>query len=160
MTGKSIKSSGVLHDWLITIAIIFISIFGVILALICIYALPNQTVKPLSGAAYFICSAVSIGYFLLLRWKKETTIFKEEAEPGIIIVKETISDKILKWIVTVYALFFVLDGFAVTMICIYALPDKTTQPMAGLLYFLSGCIVLATFVFVVWKNGSTKTIQA
>lgn len=159
MTEKTSKSSGILHDWLITVAIILISFFGVILSLICIFSLPDQTVQPFTGAIFFICSSLIVCFFLVLRWKKEAAIYKDEKASNILIIKETISDKILKWIVAICAFFLVFDGLAVAMICIYALPDKTTQPIAGLLFFLSGCIVLASFVFVVWKNWSSNPLK-
>lgn len=146
-----------LHNWLITLAIILISIFGVILSLICIYALPDQSVRPDIGAIFFIVSAILIAALLFLRWNKEKalenkTISTNTNETDTIIIKETISDKILKWIVTIYSLFFAFDGIAITLICIYALPDKTVQPKVGIIYFFSGTIILASFLFVVWKN--------
>ena len=64
----------------ITVAIIFISIFGVILSLICIYSLPDQTVQPFIGAIFFICSAILVSFFLVLRWKKETAIYKDKKD--------------------------------------------------------------------------------
>lgn len=151
------KSSGALHNWLITLAVIFLSIFGVIISLICIYSLPDQTVKPLTGAIFYIGSAVLIVFFLFLRWRKDKAKEGEILSAGTdetdkIIIKETISDKILKWLVTIYAFFFVLDGLAIALICIYALPDKTVQPKVGMIYVLAGAIVLGSFIFVVWKN--------
>lgn len=69
--GLNRKSSNTLQNWLITLSIFFISFFGVILALIFIFALPDKTVRPLEGSLFFISSSVIVVAFLFLRWKKE-----------------------------------------------------------------------------------------
>jgi hypothetical protein len=155
------KSTGAVHDWLITVAIVFISLFGVILALITIFSLPDQSVRPSTGAVFYLCSAVLISLFLFFRWKKEKAL-EEHAllnrTEGLerIFVKETISDKIIKWLVTIYSVFFIFAGISISLIIIYALPDKTTQPKVALFFYLGGSIVLASFIIVVWKNWTSK----
>ena len=155
------KSSIALHNWLLTLAVIFISVFGVIISLVCIFSLPDRTVRPQIGAIFYIGSVLLIILFLFLRWKKEKAIegkilsaVPDKADN--IIIKETISDKILKWIATIYSFFFVLQSIVIALICIYALPDKTVQPKVGAIYFLGGAIVLGSFIFVVWKNWISK----
>ena len=155
------KSSGALHNWLLTLAVIFISVFGVIISLVCIFSLPDRTVRPQTGAIFYIGSVLLIILFLFLRWKKEKAkegkiLSAVEDQTEYIIIKETISEKILKWIVTIYSFFFVLQSIVIALICIYALPDKTVQPKVGAIYFLGGAIVLGSFIFVVWKNWISK----
>jgi uncharacterized membrane protein YedE/YeeE len=155
------RSSGGFHNWLITLAIIFLSVFGVILSLICIYSMPNHAVRPAIGAVFYICSAIVIVFLLFLRWRRDIAIeegilLKAIRESEKFVIKDSISDKIVKWVVTIYAFFFVLDGLALALICIYALPDKTVQPKVGVLYLFAGSIVLASFVFVVWKNWMSE----
>jgi uncharacterized membrane protein YqjE len=83
--GLNRKSSNTLQNWLITLSIFFISFFGVILALIFIFALPDKTVRPLEGSLFFISSSVIVVAFLFLRWKKEKA---QESE----ILSQTLSE--------------------------------------------------------------------
>ncbi len=154
-------SSGALHNWLITLAVLFTSFCGFIIALICIFALPDKTVRPLEGSLFYIGGALFVIGLLFLRWKKEKVEESEvidqiQTRGTKIIIKENISDIIIKWIVAVYCMSYSIYGFAITLICIYALPDKTSQPKVGIIYFLSGNIMLACFIIVVWKNWASK----
>ncbi len=99
-----IKSSGKAHNWLITLALIFISFFGLILALVCIFSLPDGTVRPLLGSLFYISSSFIIIAILFLRWKKEKAqenkIFKDtQSDVSRIVTRENVSDKIIKWLV-------------------------------------------------------------
>jgi hypothetical protein len=42
------------------------------------------------------------------------------------------------------------------MIVIYALPDKATQPKVAMFFYVGGALVLASFIFVVWRNWTSK----
>jgi hypothetical protein len=54
--------------------------------------------------------------------------------------------------------FFVFISIATTLICIYALPDKTVQPKVGIIYLMGGAVVIASFIFVVWKNWVSEKL--
>ena len=58
--GLNQRSPNNLHNWLITLSLFFISFFGVILALTCIFALPDKTVRPLEGSTFFISGSVIV----------------------------------------------------------------------------------------------------
>jgi len=151
------RSSNTLHNWLITISVFLIAFFGVILALIFIYALPDKTVRPLEGCLFYISGSVIVVAFLFLRWKKEKAqeseiLSQTLSETPKIIINETTSDKIIKWIVTIFSFSYAFWGLAIALICIFALPDKSVQPQIGIYYFLGSAIVIGSFVFVVWKN--------
>jgi hypothetical protein len=96
------STSGVFQDWLITLSILFVSFCGTILAMICIYALPDKSVRPFEGSLFFLGSSVILIVLLFLRWKKEKVeevnikINKIEDETPKIIIKESISDKVIK----------------------------------------------------------------
>ena len=146
------------HTWLITASITFLVIFGVILSLVCIYALPDGSVQPMLGSIFFLVSAALIVLMLSLIWRKERIVRQDRAENAMnrelmaASVNEALSDKILKWVVSIYSLFFVFQSVAIALICIYSLPDKTVQPAIGFIYFLGGAFVIGCFVYTVWKR--------
>lgn len=116
--GLNRKSSNTLQNWLITLSIFFISFFGVILALIFIFALPDKTVRPLEGSLFFISSSVIVVAFLFLRWKKENAqeseiLSQTLSETPKIIINETTSDKTIKWMVTIFCILYAFWGFAI-----------------------------------------------
>lgn len=55
----------------------FYLLFGVILALVCIFSLPDGTVRPLQGSLFYISSSFIIIALLFLRWKNEN-VFEVE----------------------------------------------------------------------------------
>ncbi|MCP4692499.1 MAG: hypothetical protein GY859_30930 [Desulfobacterales bacterium] len=159
MTKKAIeaRSTGALSNWIVTISILFMSFSGVTIALICIYSLPDRTVRPLEGGLYFIGSSVVIIGLLFFRWRKDKalenkTLNNSRTEISKIVVMESGSEKVLKWLVTIFSFYCAIMGVCIALICIYALPDKTVQPLSGALYALSCMIVLGCFIFTVWKN--------
>jgi len=147
-----------IQNWLITIAVIFFSFFSVLIALICIFALPDRSSQPFTGGIFFLGGVLLLGFMLMFLWSREKALEKEilnakEVESAQrLIIKETLSDKIIKWLVTIFSLFFVLDGVAIALICIYALPTGVSQPKIGALYFSGSAIVLGCFIIVVCKN--------
>ena len=143
------------HAWIVTLSILFFSIASTVLALVCIYSLPDNSVKPLQGGIFFLTGAVVLIFFLFFRWKKEIVTNSDSQ----FVVKENLSDKILKWITALFCFGYVFWGFAIALICIYALPDKSVQPKIGTIYFLGSAIVFASFIFVVWKNWVSNTKQ-
>ena len=161
---SSKSTSDSINSWVITIIIIVISFSGITLSLICIYALPDRTVKPFDGSLYFAAASVVIVALLVYFMNREKRLLFQkinqlELKNQTIIVQENISDKILKWIVTLFSLFFILASYSTALICIYALPDKTTQPLAGIAYFCSGALVLSVLLIVLWKNWASKRPQ-
>jgi hypothetical protein len=158
------KSSDGLHKWLITLSILFIPYLGLVLSVICIYALPDKTVNPFAGAAYFAGGVIAVIPLVLLRWKKDKAIQLEAVTDTCcdsrIIIKESLSDKILRWIVTIFSILIAGHGLTLTRICTYGMPDKSMQPMAGALYFLATAGLLATLVFAIWsRTRSLKLLR-
>ncbi len=153
------KSSGALHNWIVTLAVLFTAFSSVALALSCIFSLPDQSVRPVEGSLFFLSGAVIVIGLLFLRWKKEKAEeidVIDRLQGQRIIIKESINDKVIKWVVTVYCFMHGLYGLAIALICIYALPDQSSQPKAGILYLLSSAIMLGCFIIVVWKNWASK----
>ncbi len=140
------------QSWVITFSVLFFALSGTVLALVCIYALPDKTVRPFLGGLIFCGGSFVLIALLIIHWKKDIAILPNNQ----IMVKENLSDKILKWITTLFCFGFSFWGLAIALICIYALPDKTFQPKTGAIYFLGSAFVIASLVFVVWKNWKTK----
>ena len=147
-----------MQSWLLTIAVIFFSLFGVILSLICIYALPDGTIQPKLGSIFFICSAVVIVAVFLVVRRKERAVLRQLTENqstidvAITPIQAGISEKILQWVVMVFGLLFAFSSISLALICIYALPDYSMQPQTGLIYLLGGTFVVGCFIYAVWKN--------
>ena len=148
------STTNLLQSWIITLSILFFSFSSAVLALVCIYSLPDKSVKPLEGGLFFLGGTIVLIVLLLFRWKKDIAISSNNR----MIVTENLSDKIIKWITALFCFGYAFWGFTIALICIYALPDKTFQPKTGIIYFLGSAIVVASFVFVVWKNWTTKKL--
>ncbi len=134
------------QNWLLTIVIMLFSFTGVTLAMICIFALPDGSSKPLIGVYYFWGGAIAFSTFLYVLWKKQREI-----------IQESISDKIIRWLVTIFSLFFTFDGLVLALICIYSLPTKTSQPQIGALYFLGSVIIIANYILIIYRGYISKT---
>jgi peptidoglycan/LPS O-acetylase OafA/YrhL len=152
--------TGAFRCWIVLISTILISFGGILLALVCIYSLPDRTTRPFIGSFFYLVSAIILIFYFLMQWKKEKAIEKkllqeEKFQDAIIIVRETLSDKFLKWIITIFAIFFTFLSIGISLICIFALPDETVQPQAGALYLMSGLLVIGVLAFAALKNWSS-----
>lgn len=152
-----LRTSSAIRTWVTALLTGFISLFGVVLALVCIFALPDGTTRPASGAAFYFSSALILSFYYLLVWKKDKAIERRmlsgaKTDHMVWVVKESVSDKVMKWVVAIFTLGFIFSSLSIALICVYALPDKTVQPQIGIQFFLSGVLVLGVMVFVVCKN--------
>ncbi len=149
-----------IQNWVITISCIFLSISGVVLALVCIFSLPDKSTRPLLGSICFIASTLLLMTLLLfLRRNSERYQISQlagatsvDSDAANAILREAVSDKVLKWVVTLFSVFFAYGGVPFGLICIYSLPDKTVQPAVGAVYFFCSTSLIATFIYVVWKK--------
>ena len=57
------------------------------------------------------------------------------------------------------AIFISFSGIILSLICIYALTNRTIQPLAGIAYSSSGALVLSVILIVLWKNWASKRPQ-
>ncbi len=151
------RSTGALSSWITTISILFMALGGLTASLICIFALPDKSVRPLTCGLFFIGGSIVLVGLLFFRWRKDKAVEERLLEgsrtrSSRMVVMESMSDKILKWLVTLFSLYYACLGSVTGLICIYALPDKTVQPIPGLVYSLSAAIILGCFIVVVWKN--------
>lgn len=133
------------QNWFLTILFICFSLISVMLALICIYALPDGSSQPLLGVYFFWGGAIALSAFLFMLWKRQREI-----------LQESISDRIIRWLVSIFSLFFAFDGIVLTLICFYSLPTKTPQPQIGVLYFLGSVIVVCSYVLIIYRGYISK----
>jgi drug/metabolite transporter (DMT)-like permease len=115
------------------------------LALICIYALPDRSSQPLLGVYFFWGGAIALSAFLFMLWKKQREI-----------VQESISDKIIRWLVSIFSMFFAFNGIVLTLICFYSLPTNTPQPQIGVLYFLGSVIIIFSYIVIIYRGYISK----
>jgi len=156
---KYSTASKALRDWVIMLTTVLISFSGISLALMCIYSLPDSSTRPAVGSLFYLFSALPLISYITMQWRKERTAKNNLGNELSVVSRETISDKIQKWIVTIFALLFTLLSIGVSLICIYSLPDGSVQAQAGVIYLLSGFAVTGTLVFVVWKNQSAADLS-
>lgn len=145
------------HGLILVILSIFISTIGFLLALICIYSLPDKSVKPFDGSLYFCGTSILIASILIYQSKRERiALLRKIADKASLASHDIIiipfQDSLTKWLVTISSFAYVFICFTIGLICIYALPDKTVQPLTGALYFLNGSLILSVFLIVIWKH--------
>ncbi|SHJ01798.1 hypothetical protein SAMN02745216_00925 [Desulfatibacillum alkenivorans DSM 16219] len=148
---------------LLALAVIAFSAIGFITALICIFALPDHTVRPWAAAGiYFACSlplSVLVYVFGRVNLRKYSLAPEEEGGPPPVgfVLKEGASDKALKWIVLIYPIIFGFWGVMIGLICIFALPDETVQPQVSVCFFIASVIImLSSLLAVIKTTGKTK----
>jgi hypothetical protein len=106
-------------------------------------------------------------FYFVLEWRKSKSVetgLLNEAEHGVekIVAYESLSDKILKWMITLAGLFFTLFSYFIVAIIVYGTYDDTVQPQATyplpLLAF--ELAVTGVIVFIVWKKRSARKLKS
>lgn len=151
---SQLKASGTLKQWVTTLSTIIISFSGVAASLLCLYSLPGESTGPFVGSLFYLISSITLCVYFILQWKADKMIeYRGSNEAGSkVIIRGSLSDKILKWAISVFAALFSILSTGIALICIYALPDKTVRPQAGILFLFSGFIVVSILTFTLWKN--------
>lgn len=158
---KYFKLTGTIRLWAITLVAILISFCGILLALMCIYSIPDGSNRAIVGSFFHICSSFTlISYFLMECRKIENFKVKLNGEANQrnikIIINESLSAYLLKWIISIYSICFAVSSIGIALICIYGIPDGTAQPQTSILFLLSGFIVMLVLVFASWNNWSVS----
>jgi hypothetical protein len=143
MTSDAQKSSPpkFIQHWIVTLSILFFSILGVLIALLYLFAFSD--VRPLDGSYYYVGSSIIMAVFLIFRMRN--------VENNGSAFKASISGKIIRWLVGLFAIFYIFWGLILALFCLF----NETNVMyfnAGAVYFCGGAAVLAVFVFSIWKN--------
>jgi len=140
------------HSWLTAIFTLFISFSGIVLSLMCIYSLPDLSVRPSIGSLFYLLSSLTVSIYLTMQWRGLSISNTQTNSETKMSSSSVISDNILKWFVAMFTLSFILLSFGIALICIYALPDHSVQAGAGAMFFLGGLVAIVALVYIVWKN--------
>jgi hypothetical protein len=130
-----------IHQWIVSLSVMFFSIFGVLIALLYLFAFSD--VRPLDGGFYYVGSSVIMTTFLVFQLRKAGT--------KNIAISTNLSDKIIKWLVALFSLFYIFCGLALSLLCLFN-ETGVIYFKSGAVYFISSAFVLAAFVFAVWKK--------
>jgi hypothetical protein len=159
MSNKEIhlKSSGVRRMWAITLTAMVIAFGGILLSCMCIFPLPGNQTMPITGSFFYLFGSFVLASCLALEFRKENSIdtnLMAEAIKGSanIVVNESKSVHVLKWMISLFLIFFAFFSAVLALVCIFRLPDNTVQPQAAILFLLSGITVMSILVFTLWKN--------
>jgi hypothetical protein len=151
-SAENVPKISTLQIWLISLSVLGLSFGGFVLALICIFSIPGKSF-PLEGSFYFIGSSILIvGLLFLLSKKAQCQSIGAKDEQGFVSSSHKLSDKLLTWGVSFYSFVFVFFGLILSLICIFALPNKTAEPAVGAVYFVGSAGVLGSFVYVLFKR--------
>jgi hypothetical protein len=150
--------AGALQQWIIALFVLVIASGSVVLSLKCLQTLPDDSTKPFIGSLFYLLSSIVLCCYFVFQWKAEKIVLgkvKNNAclEAGHkVIVREYLSQKILKWIITIFAVIILLLNIATANVCVYGFPDKTLRPLPKILYMLIGFIVIGILVYKLWKE--------
>jgi Na+/melibiose symporter-like transporter len=156
-----LKSIGLSRRTIITLTVILISIGVILMLLMCIYPLPGQSTIPITGSLFYLLTTLAILSYFFLQWKRvksiEAELVKAETYKKIeLVLKESMTDKILKWIITITAIFIALLSTGTIYICIYGLYDRRVQAQPSILFFIGGLILIGILVYEIYKKWSSS----
>lgn len=123
-----------MRNVVLTTLVFLVGIIGLILSLIQIYASPDGLSYPLNGSIVHIGSSIFILAFCYNI--------------------DNFTSTIIKWITTVFIAIYSIFGFLLALICLYALENGQTEPLASAL-FVTSSMVVASGVFFIIKNTSS-----
>lgn len=161
---KSLKAS---RRVMVVLSAILILFGGVILTFMQVVVFPYPSTMEMTGRVTYFFSAVSLIFYFMLEWRNAKSVetgLLNEAGHGVekIITYESLSDKILKWMITLVGLFFALFSYSIVAVIAYRTYDDTVQPQATyplpLLAF--ELAVTGVIVFIVWKKRSARKLKS
>lgn len=154
-----------LWQWIIMVLIIAITFTIVFGGLFCLQRLPDNSVRPLTGSFIYLLGSIILCIFYWNHQRKEKIGLSEAINKNShkidykAIGQEALSDKILKWIVTILAVIFALLNIAAVHVSVYGLPDKIIRPLPGVIYIFSGFIVISILAYRLWKENHWSKIE-
>lgn len=152
-----LQSSRTFRGLIIALSAILIVFGMIILTLANVSSLPKISIIPLVGKFFYPFSALAFTAYFVLEWRKEkqlkTRLVDNPDLQGVEInVIESLSEKILRWMVSIMAFIFVVVSLGFILICTYGIYEGTLKPHANRI-ILGELIVIGTaiLVFVAWR---------
>ena len=129
-----------MKNTLLTILLALIAFIGLSLALMQLYANPDEISRPLYGSIEYLATSIFIFSFLY-NLDENTSV-------------------VLKWINISFVSAFAVWGLLLVLICLYASPTEQNEPLASVLFLTSMMISSSGIFFLVRKIrvASTTTI--
>jgi len=150
------QSSGIYRQLIIALSVLLVLFGAVFLSLIHIYSFPENSTVPVAGVALYLLSALFLVAYYILQWR---TYNRNENElknyPCLKDLKfvtiESISEKILRWTITIMALIFTIVSLIFVLICIYGY-HKDSAPPHNERVFIGELVVVGTavLIFIGW----------
>jgi small-conductance mechanosensitive channel len=150
-----LRLSGAFRQWMVLLSTTIVSFSGVCAAYFCLFTLPDQTSRPFTGSLFYFCSALLLITFFVLQWNGEKIGLPDtrNIESRKIIIKDYFSEKIIKWVMALYAAIFTLLSIAAAILCLFfGLPDKSVRPDAAVIFLFSGLSAISILTFALWRN--------
>ena len=143
-------------QWAIALSSLFLSVCSVLMALRCLQLFSDNSTKPGIGCSiYFFGSVVLFLYFFIL-WKSDKALRKSlSSETRFVLIKrETLSESILRWVMSIIAIPIVFSNLATAWVCIYKLPGKSSRPLPGLTFLLISITLISCLFLRLGKERS------
>lgn len=150
-----VRLSGAFRHWMVLLSTTIVSFSGVCAAYFCLFTLPDQISRPLTGSLFYLCSAFLLITKFILQWNGEKVGLADtrKKESRKIVIKEYFSEKIIKWVMALYAVGFTLLSLAAAILCLFfGLPDKSVRPDAAVIFLFSGLSAISILTFALWRN--------
>jgi hypothetical protein len=143
-------------QWAITLSALFVSLCSVLMALRCLQLFSDNLTKPAIGCSiYFFGTVVLCLYFFILRKYDKAHQKNLSLETRYVFIKrETLSESILRWGMSIIALPIVFSNIAAAWVCIYNLPDKSSRPLPGLTFVLTSIALISCLFLRLGKERS------
>jgi hypothetical protein len=133
-------------------------LFGLIfLTLIHISSLPAISTLPIIAQVYYLVSAFVLVAYFFFEWRNENChesrmVRIPDLHPVIIVVVESLSEKILRWIITTLGFILAVVSLGFVLICTYGTYKGAVQPQIARI-LIGELLLIGTVIsiFVAWK---------
>jgi hypothetical protein len=142
------------NRWAMMLSSIAISICSAMIGLRCLQIFGDNSIKPIAGCVVYLIGTLvlCLSFFVQRRSVAKYVKGISEKKSLIIVNIESLSDSILRWLISGIAAIFGLLNIGTAMICIYNLPDKTSRPLYGVIFVLVSILFICSLFLRLWKK--------
>jgi hypothetical protein len=144
------------RKWIITLTAMLLCLLCVFITIMCLF-LPDRSTNPVLGSVFYLFGAFILVSYFLLEWRNAIQIESKcinrsnHGDKKIAIIT-TFSIRILKWIISLYSVLFAFLCAAMASICLFGLPDGSTDHNSAIIFLFGGLLVMGVLVFLAWRN--------